>query len=297
MTQHEHDLRRQELEARYRAALAILEAGHRAQVEELERLWQAEREAELQPEAPAPVPEPVRRWGLSLLDECRDALDRLPEEFDKDDLLRVLSFSPHRSSLQGAPATRMGGTDRRQFRRDQPEGERLPSTAAGERLRDATVGSEALPERSRNAEECSTSAAERSTSAAECSAALPVRFSALLERSAASRERSSALHERSVSRSNRRRTRAERMKEMAPLGIAALEITREGPQPIRCHLTQQAATPLGAPASRRPSCPLASRRSGKGIIRCQNTDLLDFMDTFAHRVRSCTLSERMSKSR
>jgi hypothetical protein len=99
MTQHEHDLRRQELEARYRAALAILEAGHRAQVEELERLWQAERETEPQSEAPAPVPEPVRRWGVSLLAECRDALDRLPEEFDKDDLLRVLGFSPHRSSL------------------------------------------------------------------------------------------------------------------------------------------------------------------------------------------------------
>src|SRR3954462_15117313 len=143
MTQHEHDLRRQELEARYRAALAILEAGHRTQVEELERLWQAERETDPQSEAPAPVPEPVRRWRLSLLDECRDALDRLPEEFDKDDLLRVLSFSPHRSSLQGAPATRRGGTDRRQFRRDQPKGERLPSSAAGERLRDATVGSEA----------------------------------------------------------------------------------------------------------------------------------------------------------
>ncbi len=123
MTQHEHDLRRQELEARYRAALAILEAGHRAQVEELERLWQAEREAEPQPEAPAPVPEPgVRRWRASLLDECRDALDRLPEEFDKNDLLRVLGFSPHRSSLfralqqlgwEGRIAAKSVGTNRK----------------------------------------------------------------------------------------------------------------------------------------------------------------------------------------
>jgi hypothetical protein len=103
MTQHEHESRRQELEARYRGALEILEAGHRAQLEELERLWVAEREAEperktLEP-APGENPEMARRESGYLLDEIRAALDRLPEEFDKNNLLRVLGFSPHRSSL------------------------------------------------------------------------------------------------------------------------------------------------------------------------------------------------------
>lgn len=101
MTQREHERRRQELEARYQAALEVLEAGHRAQVEELERLWGAQREAEPEREtlesAPGESPEISRRE--TLLDEIRAALDRLPEEFDKNDLLRVLGFSSHRSSL------------------------------------------------------------------------------------------------------------------------------------------------------------------------------------------------------
>ena len=97
MTQHELEGRREELRARYRAALEILEAGHRAQMEELERRWQAEREAV--PVALSPVETPRAPRNAIVLDELREALDQLPEEFRKDDALRVLGFSPHRSTL------------------------------------------------------------------------------------------------------------------------------------------------------------------------------------------------------
>jgi hypothetical protein len=97
MTQHELERRREELEARYRVALEILEAGHRALLEKLERQWQIEREPELAPPTPAGTPRTPR--NESLLDELRDALDQLPDEFRKDDALRVLGFSPHRSTL------------------------------------------------------------------------------------------------------------------------------------------------------------------------------------------------------
>ena len=98
MTQHELERRREELEARYRGALEILEAGHRAGLEELERQWLAEREPEPAPATPTETPPRTPRHE-TLLDELRDALDQLPDEFRKDDALRVLGFSPHRSTL------------------------------------------------------------------------------------------------------------------------------------------------------------------------------------------------------
>ncbi|HEX4961409.1 MAG TPA: hypothetical protein VF173_11265 [Thermoanaerobaculia bacterium] len=98
MTQHEFDHRREELEARYRVALEVLEAGHRAQVAELEVLWHAEREPEPESATPA-AKKPRGPRPKSVLDELRDALDQLPEEFRKEDALRVLGSSPHRSTL------------------------------------------------------------------------------------------------------------------------------------------------------------------------------------------------------
>jgi hypothetical protein len=97
MTQHEFERGRADLDARYQAALEILEAGHRAQVNELERRWRAEREPEPARAVSARTPRAPRNGVV--LDELRDALDRLPEEFRKDDALRVLGFSPHRSTL------------------------------------------------------------------------------------------------------------------------------------------------------------------------------------------------------
>jgi len=64
-------------------------------VEELEQRWQAEPE----PAAPSPAETPRTPRNGSLLDELREALDQLPEELRKDDTLRVLGFSPHRSTL------------------------------------------------------------------------------------------------------------------------------------------------------------------------------------------------------
>src|SRR3954465_638360 len=97
MTQRELEGRREGLRARYRAALEILGAGHRAQMEELERRWQVEREAE--PVALSAVESPRAPRNAVVLDELREALDQLPEEFRKDDALRNLGFSPHRSTL------------------------------------------------------------------------------------------------------------------------------------------------------------------------------------------------------
>ena len=97
MTQREFERRREDLETRYQVALEVLAAGHRAQVAELERRWQAEREPE--PERIIPKETPRAHRNGAVLDELRAILNQLPDELSKEDILRVLGFSPHRSTL------------------------------------------------------------------------------------------------------------------------------------------------------------------------------------------------------
>lgn len=104
--------RRRELDERLRAGIELLEAAHRTEVQALETLWAsyAEPESLAEPAAPpvpealappaAPAPQPrARREAGTLYEEVLEALDQLPQEFDKNDVCRAIGQVPHRASL------------------------------------------------------------------------------------------------------------------------------------------------------------------------------------------------------
>jgi hypothetical protein len=103
MTHNEFEQHKQALDGQLRAAMDLLKAGHDARMREIEARWQASEagaaapEPTADPEPAAPVP--VRQPAGSLYDEVLSVLAELPEEFDKNDVLRVLGSSPNRISL------------------------------------------------------------------------------------------------------------------------------------------------------------------------------------------------------
>src|SRR5436305_8350928 len=102
MRHDEYLQRKRELDERLRAGIELLEAAHRAEVRALETLWAAQGE----PESPdslaaAAVPESpsspllpaqpsgrrkARREDWALHNEVVEALSRVPQEFDKNDV-------------------------------------------------------------------------------------------------------------------------------------------------------------------------------------------------------------------
>jgi hypothetical protein len=53
--------------------------------------------------APAPPgPPPPENWSQPMVDVLREVLPRLPEEFDKSDVLQALGFEPRRSTFYEA---------------------------------------------------------------------------------------------------------------------------------------------------------------------------------------------------
>lgn len=112
MTQQEYEERLRALEAQLQADIAMVQAGHEARVRSLESLWQAAKAGDEKaavpaaapavpaaaPAAPAAPPKPARPPGTTY-DDLLDALPRLPEEFDKRDVIRVLGYKPPYSTL------------------------------------------------------------------------------------------------------------------------------------------------------------------------------------------------------
>lgn len=122
MDEREYERRKLELERQLEAGIELLRAGHRTQRTALDLVWAASpqnpRRGGLPYEVPlaqvvAPLPAaPVadttpprvearkRRWRPG---ELRDAvlavLPRIPEEFDRDDMLQALGAAPDRGSL------------------------------------------------------------------------------------------------------------------------------------------------------------------------------------------------------
>ena len=101
MEHNDFEQHKRALDDQLRAAIDLLKAGHSAQMRELEARWQT---SEAGAAAPEPSPEPaepaqVRQPAGSLYEEVLSALPQLPEEFDKNDVLRVLGYSPNRVSL------------------------------------------------------------------------------------------------------------------------------------------------------------------------------------------------------
>jgi hypothetical protein len=98
MTRNEFEQHKRALDDQLRLAMELLQAGHRSRVQALETAWRAsEAGAAAEPELAAPPR--IRQPAGSLYDEVLSVLAQLPEEFDKNDVLRVLGHSPNRVSL------------------------------------------------------------------------------------------------------------------------------------------------------------------------------------------------------
>lgn len=101
----EYQRRRRQLDEELRAGIEMLQEGHRAKVEALDRLWPTAAEgapaappAPPEPLAPTP-PHPERREAGDLRDDVEKALAGVGDEFEKRDLCRALGYTPNRTSL------------------------------------------------------------------------------------------------------------------------------------------------------------------------------------------------------
>ena len=118
MTREEYEQRKRRLEEQFRAGIELLEVGYREQMRALELVWKA-RSGEgtapappavretvppavrvEAPSGPAPAaPQQRRRGAGELREEVLEALDSLPEVFDRNQVCAVLGYEPDRSSL------------------------------------------------------------------------------------------------------------------------------------------------------------------------------------------------------
>lgn len=102
MTQREYELRRQRLDDQLREGVELLEAAHRQQLRALELVWQMSAEdpvAVPEPPAAAGPPPPPRRGTPEVMADLDHALERLPEDFDRNDVCEALGYEPDRHVL------------------------------------------------------------------------------------------------------------------------------------------------------------------------------------------------------
>ena len=115
MTQREYEHRKRLLDEQLQAGIELLEAAHRQQRRALDLVWMTMAEGDVGPgiavpallaaapsresEAPRRAEKRPRRPPGELYFEVEAALERLPESFDRNDLLAVLDGTPDRSSL------------------------------------------------------------------------------------------------------------------------------------------------------------------------------------------------------
>ena len=115
MTHDEYEQRKRRLEEELRAGVELLETAHRHQLRALQLVWAATG-MEIPPPvvapaaaavytAPAPAaptevtPARARRGPWELHNDVVDALDVVPEVFDRNDACRVIGYEPDRGSL------------------------------------------------------------------------------------------------------------------------------------------------------------------------------------------------------
>lgn len=114
MTQREYEHRKRLLDEQLQAGIELLEAAHRQQRRALDLVWMTTAEGDVAQgfvvpalaaapprdrEAPRPPVKRVRRPPGELQAEVEAALERLPERFNRNDLLALLDGEPDRSSL------------------------------------------------------------------------------------------------------------------------------------------------------------------------------------------------------
>jgi hypothetical protein len=115
MTKAEYEQKLQELETRHRVSIQFLQQGYEAQLRTLKSEWaqgaegapepEARRRAETSAPAAEAAPAGQPPWAYlpgGLLERVRQAVAQLPLEFKKEDIIRLLGFTPERSSLHRA---------------------------------------------------------------------------------------------------------------------------------------------------------------------------------------------------
>ncbi len=126
MRDDEYRKLRRALEEQREADLELIRAGYRAKLHALDMLWESPRvpgeralpaAPETQPRAetqkPAETQSPAATESVtyqtilvnSVQEEVEKALPRLPDVFDKLDIVRTLGWEPHRATLHRALAT------------------------------------------------------------------------------------------------------------------------------------------------------------------------------------------------
>lgn len=101
MKRSEYERRRRALEETLEGELATLRAAHQIRLRSLEALWLADPEEDAPPQTPAapPMPPPSRPALPQISVALEEILPRLPEVFDKGDVVRLLGWSPSRATL------------------------------------------------------------------------------------------------------------------------------------------------------------------------------------------------------
>lgn len=98
MKRSEYEQRRRALEETFEAEIATVRAAQEIRRRAFEALWRADLEDDEPSEAPAapalPPPPP-----LDLTTALEEILPRLPEVFDKNDVVRLLGWDPPRATL------------------------------------------------------------------------------------------------------------------------------------------------------------------------------------------------------
>jgi hypothetical protein len=119
MTRDEYERHLRRLEEQLRVGMELLQASYRHQVGAVELIWRmtsgegaslpsrpAETAAVPQAQAaarpPAAQARPSRRGAWDLYRDLCEALPRVPEVFDTNDLRKALGYEPNRSSLHRA---------------------------------------------------------------------------------------------------------------------------------------------------------------------------------------------------
>lgn len=142
MKRQEFELRKERLDEQLREGIELLQAAHRQQVRALELVFQMVSNENLgspaalagpaaAPSAPEPPPPVSQTWD-ELLSEIEEALARVPETFDRNDVCRVLGYEPNRNRLYKAlRRLEEEGVISAKFRGDGQRAARYRKTGAG----------------------------------------------------------------------------------------------------------------------------------------------------------------------
>lgn len=101
MTRNEYERRRRALEEAFESELAMLRAAHQVRMRTLEELWLAnpEEDAPSPVLAAPPMPPAAPPSQPPIAEALEEILPRLPEVFDKNDVIRLLGWDPPRATL------------------------------------------------------------------------------------------------------------------------------------------------------------------------------------------------------